>query len=309
MAGEVPNKVIYNGNTIMDISDSTVEEGDVSAGKVFYKANGVRSIGSGSGMFKVTFTLAEEDGEYTVTCDQTFTDISTAIEDGQFIDAILIDTGGLPASLEGFYTEGEDGDIQFISFCSPTIGATIGMFEEDGNDYIDYYSNPIMYKGQYCDEFGNINEAVQVINPYVAVSDQDQWINTKTANCNSWTATPNSYVYVLMRVANTYNGKLYLNINETGSNPIYINGTVSSSSNKTLPAGSYLVFYDGTNYYFRTDGKLPATTEKAVADGSGNVITTTYATKSELPTTVSSLTNDAGYITLADIPPANGEGF
>jgi hypothetical protein len=25
-----------------------------------------------------------------------------------------------------------------------------------------------------------------------------------------------------------------------------------------LPAGSYLVYYDGTNYYFRTDGSLTA---------------------------------------------------
>lgn len=308
MAGEVPNKVIYNGNTIMDISDSTVEEGDVSAGKVFYKANGVRSIGSGSGIFKVTFTLTEEDGEYSVTCDQTFADISSAIEDGQFIDAILIDEWGNPISLIGYTSFGEDGDVLEAVFYTPT-GAFVGIGEEDGDDFVYYQQTQYLQSMQYCDEFGNILEAKTVRIPYIAVSDIDQWTSIKTARCNSWTATPNSYVYVLMGVANSYNGQLKLDINNTGSKPIYINGTISSSSNKTLPAGSYLVFYDGTNYYFRTDGTMPATTEKAVADESGNVITTTYATKSELPTTVSSLTNDAGYITLADIPPANGEGF
>ena len=47
-----------------------------------------------------------------------------------------------------------------------------------------------------------------------------------------------------------------MNINSTGAKPIYINGSASSTSNHTLPAGSYLVYYDGTNYYFRTDGHL-----------------------------------------------------
>jgi hypothetical protein len=49
-----------------------------------------------------------------------------------------------------------------------------------------------------------------------------------------------------------------LNINNKGAKPIFINGVTSSSSNYTLPAGTYFVYYNGTNYYFRTDGKLTA---------------------------------------------------
>lgn len=78
----------------------------------------------------------------------------------------------------------------------------------------------------------------------------------KVAVCSSYTALANSYIQVILANSNTANDILTLNINGTGSKPIFINGTVSSSSNKTLPAGSYLVFYDGTNYYFRTDGKI-----------------------------------------------------
>lgn len=37
--------------------------------------------------------------------------------------------------------------------------------------------------------------------------------------------------------------------------------------------------------------------DKATADANGNVITTTYATKSEIPTNLSDLVNDSGYIT------------
>lgn len=79
----------------------------------------------------------------------------------------------------------------------------------------------------------------------------------KKANCSLWTATANSWLHVLIAAANTSAGALTLNVNGQGAKPIYINGAASSSSNYTLPAAAYLVFYDGTNFHFRTDGKLP----------------------------------------------------
>ena len=45
MANDV-NKVIYGNTTVMDITDTTAEEGDVVSGKTFYKASGARSTGS-----------------------------------------------------------------------------------------------------------------------------------------------------------------------------------------------------------------------------------------------------------------------
>lgn len=53
--------------------------------------------------------------------------------------------------------------------------------------------------------------------------------------------------------ANTYAGAITLNINSSGAKTIYINGSVSSSSNYTLPAGLYHVYYNGSYYYFRTN--------------------------------------------------------
>lgn len=79
----------------------------------------------------------------------------------------------------------------------------------------------------------------------------------KKANCSLYALQNNQYLQVLIGSANTYQGALTLDINSRGAKPIYINGTASSSSNYTLPNGTYFVFYDGTNYYFRTDGKLP----------------------------------------------------
>lgn len=60
-----------------------------------------------------------------------------------------------------------------------------------------------------------------------------------------------------MRYSNTKAAALTLNINSTGEKPIYINGAPSSATNYTLPAGTYLIFYDGTNYYFNTTADIP----------------------------------------------------
>lgn len=107
----------------------------------------------------------------------------------------------------------------------------------------------------------------------------------KGASCTFWTATANSYLHILLKNANTNQGALSLNVNNTGAAPIYINGTVSSSTNYTLPAGSYIVFYDGTNYYFRTDGKLTASitgTADGVSLGSLTDVSTTGATNGQV---------------------------
>ena len=52
--------------------------------------------------------------------------------------------------------------------------------------------------------------------------------------------------------SNSYDGKITLNVNSTGAKDVYINNAVSSSTNKTLNAGSYICRYNGTNYYIDT---------------------------------------------------------
>jgi len=90
----------------------------------------------------------------------------------------------------------------------------------------------------------------------------------KVSSCTNFTLKANSFIHVLIRYTNTSTSALTLNINSTGAKPIYINGSASSASNYTLPAGTYIAFYDGTNYYFRTDNKL-------TADITGNAATAT----------------------------------
>ena len=79
----------------------------------------------------------------------------------------------------------------------------------------------------------------------------------KTASMTYFALHANEWVFINFRYENTKAAALTLNINSTGAKPLYINGNPSSASNYSFPAGSYLVFYDGTNYYLRTDGLLP----------------------------------------------------
>lgn len=81
--------------------------------------------------------------------------------------------------------------------------------------------------------------------------------NAKAASFTYYAATANRYFQINFRYANTAAKALTLNINSTGAKPIYINGTASSSSNYTLPAGPYIAYYDGAKYLINTDGTIP----------------------------------------------------
>lgn len=100
----------------------------------------------------------------------------------------------------------------------------------------------------------------------------------KVASCSSFVLTSNTYLPVLFSTANSYAGGITLNVNGTGAKPIYINGVASSTTNYTLPAGTYLAYYNGTYYSIRTDGKIPGYEKiiyEPVSEGtSGQVLTT-----------------------------------
>lgn len=123
---------------------------------------------------------------------------------------------------------------------------------------------------------------------------------SKVATCSSFSLLANSYIQVIIANANSASTALTLNINGTGDKPIYINGSASYSGNKTLPAGSYFVFYDGTNYYFRTDGKI-------TADITGNAATVNgHAVAKDVPSNaVFTDTTDLTQMT-GTLPIANG---
>lgn len=109
----------------------------------------------------------------------------------------------------------------------------------------------------------------------------------KAATCTNYSLKANSYIMVLFRYANSVKSALTLNINGTGAKAIYINATASSSSNYTLPAGSYMVRYNGTAYYLRTDALLPASIDGNAATATKLATARTLTTKLDSTTAAS----------------------
>ena len=70
---------------------------------------------------------------------------------------------------------------------------------------------------------------------------------------------------ITFRYANSAASALTLNVNNTGAKPIFLNGSASSATNHTLPAGKYIVFYDGTNYCINTTKFAPINISGAAA--------------------------------------------
>jgi len=80
----------------------------------------------------------------------------------------------------------------------------------------------------------------------------DSATQAKVASMRGYVLQSGATFPITFTNANSYNGVITLNVNSTGAKNIYINNAVTSSSNKTLPAGTYLCRYNGSYYYIDT---------------------------------------------------------
>ena len=122
----------------------------------------------------------------------------------------------------------------------------------------DYVANSVIYLTYNADKTAFFTNMYS--NSYYSLySSTAAGTAAKTASCSAMTSTKNTmgYKQILIGNANTYAGAITLNVGGSGAKPIYINGAPSSATNYSLPAGHYLVYYDGDKYEFRTDGLLP----------------------------------------------------
>ena len=85
MANQYKNKVIYNGNTVIDISDSTVTPSTVAVGSYFYDASGAKREG----------TLVVDE-TYSIT--KTLTNVSSSADDTKVIAGNSFFTELIPTS-------------------------------------------------------------------------------------------------------------------------------------------------------------------------------------------------------------------
>ncbi len=64
-------------------------------------------------------------------------------------------------------------------------------------------------------------------------------------------------IQCIWRYANTAKSNVTFNWNSLGAKPLFLNGSAISSNNYDIPVGVWPMYYDGTNWYIRTDGKHP----------------------------------------------------
>lgn len=130
----------------------------------------------------------------------------------------------------------------------------------------------------------------------------------KAATCTNFALKANSYLHFNIRYANTSATALTMNVNSTGAKAIYINGAASSTSNYTLPAGSYIAFYNGTYWDFRTDGKLPASITGDAATVNGHTVASDVPANAKFTDTTYSdaTTSAAGLMSSSDKTKLNG---
>ena len=82
-----------------------------------------------------------------------------------------------------------------------------------------------------------------------AYCETDGATQAKVASMKDFVLSTGVSFLVTFKNENTYNGKVTLNINNTGAKNVYLNGSVTSSTNKTIRAGTYLCWYSGSAYY------------------------------------------------------------
>lgn len=130
----------------------------------------------------------------------------------------------------------------------------------------------------------------------------------KVGTITNYSLLKDSYVMVNLRYANSAASAITLNLNSRGAKPIYINGAASGTTNYNLPAGSYLVFYDGTNFYFRTDGKITGSITGDASTVNGHTVNIDVPSTAEFTDTTyeEATTSNAGLMAAADKTKLNG---
>ena len=135
------NKVIFGNTTIMDITDTTAEASDVANGEVFYNKSGVRTVGTGNYMDKVSNPTAN---------DILVTDANgQAIDSGVNIGDVALDSD-LPSEATdttlGLVKLNPNESVDLNANGQLTVGGRLGQFP-NGGVYYPTTINPINVGG------------------------------------------------------------------------------------------------------------------------------------------------------------------
>lgn len=131
------NKVVYNGTTLIDITDSTATAPDVAEGKYFYTREGIKTLGTGSGGGGTDFivTLSYDSQSEMWTPDKTLAEIAAAYSAEKNIATYAYNSVDDMIQASGGYYD--DGSEEFWYWVDNSDGDASGDYTISSNYYLD----------------------------------------------------------------------------------------------------------------------------------------------------------------------------
>ena len=137
------NKVVFGDTVIMDITDTTAEASDVANGQVFYDRGGVRTVGTGNYMDKVSNPTAD---------DILVTDANgQAVDSGVDINDVAMATD-IPTNTSQLINDG-DGTNDFVTFGDVATDTDYGVVKLNPNESVGLNANGQLTVGGRLGQF------------------------------------------------------------------------------------------------------------------------------------------------------------
>lgn len=245
------NKVEYGGNTLIDITDTTATDNDVSNGQVYYRANGTRGVGTlvnpdvqVNGTSIVSNGVADiiTEGTYNASTNKiaTISDVPTNLENGTGTNSIKLANSG---SATGNYSVSLNGSS------SGTSSVAEGAASASG-DYSHAEGGGATASGQYSHAEGlwttAASECQHVFGKYNVTDSNDTYVEIVGNGIDS---NNQSNAYTLDWSGNgVYAGKVTV-----GSGPTANMDVATKQYVDTLTENNIMSAYFTSNY------TLPAT--------------------------------------------------
>lgn len=162
-----------------------------------------------------------------------------------------------------------DADLNWIKPVEPTSSAIyvctedMHMYRWTGSAMIDT-TQYLSYTTKEEAELGSDNIKVmtskrvsEAIDYQIGLCETASNGSIKTVSCKNFSLATGSEIRVRFTNANSVRDAIEINVAGTGVKPLLINGLPSSSTNYEIPASTYLLKYDGTNWNIITQAALP----------------------------------------------------
>lgn len=125
MANQYKNKVIFNGVTLIDLSDTTAVQSDVASGKSFYTASGQKLLGTASGGGTPSATQHTILFEFEDTTSASI----TAYYDSAFISSAI--TATTPTEYGGKTVD--SASLDGVAWYTKPVGTWETLFDYSAN--------------------------------------------------------------------------------------------------------------------------------------------------------------------------------